>query len=1206
MAGQPKSNTNRRGKNGGKRNEGHVASSHEEHKPRTKLAFKLPLSILEDMKHEHGAGNDSQDHMTVAQPTNQVAIESPFKDGERSSKKRKLSLSSKYLSASSNDSTPSASGPGTKTATVSSGQKGNTTSQSLQVADSDTAASLSELQIVTPILDKKVLEAILDKVQKKDKYQVFSKPVDLRELTDYLQVIKTPMDFSTIRSNLERGVYDNLEDFERDVLLVGSNAMQYNQPKTVYYKQGRSMQELARKEFQKLRSDPKWSQVKPKSLKKRKYEQSQNLEVTKPVPASSLYQQTETCLPEKNMLVNVLDNVGKKDENAVYSKSVDQIEKLELASKWPQVKPRSSKKGKYGGRESLEVTGPTPADSLDQQTETPLPEKNMLVDALDNIEEKDKDDLLSKPVDPMEVDEQIQTPQAPDPVTETTPVEQQIATTFPNKNMLGNILDRKDKLKVFSKPVDPQELKDYLQVIKNPMDFGTIQKNLERGDYDKLEDFEEDVLLVSSNAMQYNKPNTVLYKQGRSMQELARKEFQNLRSDPTCTQAMPCLVKKGKSEQIESLIVTKPVLANSLDEQRETPLPRKIMFVDVAHSVAENNKDGKLRPEPKRTEVKHKSVKRGRSEQSQSIEVTQPIPGDSLGQPTKTPLLEKNMLVDVPDNIEKDNNEVLSEPVIPMEVDKQSQSLQAIDSVREATPEDPHLATPLPDKKVLGNILDKIQVKDKFQAFSKSVDLRERDVLLVSSNAMQYNRPNTVYYKQVQYLSTLARVEIILHSRKRMLVPGLFNAGTPLLEKNVLGDIHDNFQEKERDGVMSKLAEVEEQSQNMQATDPVPDATPVETQTMASLLDKKVLGNILDKIQEEDEYGVFSKPVDLEELPDYLDVIRNPMDFGTIRNNLKRGVYANLEQFEDDILLVCSNAMQYNRPDTVYHKQGESMHALATKYFRTLRVDPNAIEIELKSTPKIRSSQSSKKSTKKQLYATINGDDHALLLDSEASKSKETAACMDKTPYAKDQRNIMLLSEDRRYTYKPNQQGNKDDPISATLGESKQLVPTNEIYSQYPYARSLARFCVGLGPIAWKIAAKKIEQALPPGVPFGPGWVGEDMAPPSARNEKVARGVQSVIPHKVAEPVIGFASSLLRPNLVNKRAFRSIEFPDVPTLNVRPVISLEVEMEEEDDDSNMDNTDTGTDEDDEDDDDDDEDDEDDMKSDDDVDEDMDD
>ncbi|RWW10811.1 hypothetical protein GW17_00025630 [Ensete ventricosum] len=45
--------------------------------------------------------------------------------------------------------------------------------------------------------------------------------------------------------------------------------------------------------------------------------------------------------------------------------------------------------------------------------------------------------------------------------------------------------------------------------------------------------------------------------------------------------------------------------------------------------------------------------------------------------------------------------------------------------------------------------------------------------------------------------------------------------------------------------------------------------------------------------------------------------------------------------------------------------------------------------------------------------------------------------------------------------------------------------------AEYSYARSLARFAGNLGPIAWRIASQRIESALPSGVKFGSGWVGE-------------------------------------------------------------------------------------------------------------------
>lgn len=47
------------------------------------------------------------------------------------------------------------------------------------------------------------------------------------------------------------------------------------------------------------------------------------------------------------------------------------------------------------------------------------------------------------------------------------------------------------------------------------------------------------------------------------------------------------------------------------------------------------------------------------------------------------------------------------------------------------------------------------------------------------------------------------------------------------------------------------------------------------------------------------------------------------------------------------------------------------------------------------------------------------------------------------------------------------------------------------LQAELSYARSLARFAATLGPIAWKVASRRIEQALPVGCKFGRGWVGE-------------------------------------------------------------------------------------------------------------------
>ncbi|XP_055822020.1 uncharacterized protein LOC129890503 [Solanum dulcamara] len=111
-----------------------------------------------------------------------------------------------------------------------------------------------------------------------------------------------------------------------------------------------------------------------------------------------------------------------------------------------------------------------------------------------------------------------------------------------------------------------------------------------------------------------------------------------------------------------------------------------------------------------------------------------------------------------------------------------------------------------------------------------------------------------------------------------------------------------------------------------------------------------------------DTYGVFSEPVDHEEIPDYHEIIQNPMDFGTVRKKLDGRLYSNLEELEVDVFLICSNAMQYNASDTVYFRQAQSIQAPAKRDFDNLRHEGEDGELQ----PKVvRRSQPPRKKLKK-------------------------------------------------------------------------------------------------------------------------------------------------------------------------------------------------------------------------------------------------
>lgn len=67
---------------------------------------------------------------------------------------------------------------------------------------------------------------------------------------------------------------------------------------------------------------------------------------------------------------------------------------------------------------------------------------------------------------------------------------------------------------------------------------------------------------------------------------------------------------------------------------------------------------------------------------------------------------------------------------------------------------------------------------------------------------------------------------------------------------------------------------------------------------------------------------LFNKPVNTAELPCYLDVVKNPMDLGTIFSRLQLGChfYNNVDSCFRDMQLVFDNAMLFNSSEKTIHK----------------------------------------------------------------------------------------------------------------------------------------------------------------------------------------------------------------------------------------------------------------------------------------------
>ncbi|CAO2842270.1 unnamed protein product [Amaranthus hypochondriacus] len=85
---------------------------------------------------------------------------------------------------------------------------------------------------------------------------------------------------------------------------------------------------------------------------------------------------------------------------------------------------------------------------------------------------------------------------------------------------------------------------------------------------------------------------------------------------------------------------------------------------------------------------------------------------------------------------------------------------------------------------------------------------------------------------------------------------------------------------------------------------------------------------ILTKLIKHDQSALFLTPVEPDKwgINDYFDIIKKPMDLGTINKKLRQKTFRGVEEFEADVRLTFSNAMRYNPPGNWVHEYAKQFN----------------------------------------------------------------------------------------------------------------------------------------------------------------------------------------------------------------------------------------------------------------------------------------
>jgi histone acetyltransferase len=102
------------------------------------------------------------------------------------------------------------------------------------------------------------MQHLLTELQNNAASWPFAQPVNKEEVPDYYEVIKEPMDLSTMEQKLEADKYSTMDEFVYDAKLVFNNCRSYNGDSTTYYKNATKLEKFFNA---KVREVPEYSHL---------------------------------------------------------------------------------------------------------------------------------------------------------------------------------------------------------------------------------------------------------------------------------------------------------------------------------------------------------------------------------------------------------------------------------------------------------------------------------------------------------------------------------------------------------------------------------------------------------------------------------------------------------------------------------------------------------------------------------------------------------------------------------------------------------------------------------------------------------------------------------------------------------------------------------------------------------------------------------
>ncbi len=462
---------------------------------------------------------------------------------------------------------------------------------------------------------------------------------------------------------------------------------------------------------------------------------------------------------------------------------------------------------------------------------------------------------------------------------------------------------------LFSEPVSREQFPDYYKVVKTPMDYGTMKMKLTHGEYRSAQQMQRDFILVMQNCIKYNAPDSDIVREARRQALFMPGLLRDV-----CLRNNMFLAEDG---------AVLDIISDSEENEKK----------GVEIKSKRGRKKGTKRKDNEEAEDAGPHIKKIRKRRSKKDEEAE------------DPNITADML---PDDGDDDTDENNSEPKakkprirISLAKNKLSSSENVLKDDEEDDDDQPvsSLANfdrgkrkrrskqerdPFPEHPVATKSEDSGKKKNKNKKISHRVDAEDKTHLGTPVPRKKVKKTDNSSVKTVK---TELRDESepedgeVREDQSDQDKSELSLPATAHIDK---AKIKQKFETL--DGSFSEARAFFTE----RGPWTLPPSVPIDK-------DKEVAKILLSKMKKLDQYNLFANPVTESEAPGYSDIIKNPMDFRTMKEKVEQNEYGRgsdlVKGFYFDVLLVMDNCALYNELNSEVSKEAARILALLPETF---------------------------------------------------------------------------------------------------------------------------------------------------------------------------------------------------------------------------------------------------------------------------------